>query len=117
MHVDIASHSCPIDAVVLWDWIISIPREWRFVCFLLSPATSPLTTPLDLEDHLDSGQSCIPLLSVRENDTLLVSIDLHINQLLGHRSRTISTVRLRHESHSRGLRKNLQGKHRPHLTQ
>ena len=24
------------DAVVLWDWIISLPREWRFVCSSIS---------------------------------------------------------------------------------
>lgn len=111
MNVDLASHSRPIDAVVLWDWIISLPREWRFVCRFLPPTCNPPTVPSDLEDHLDSGQSCIPLLSVRENcRTTYFDDKFYIfNKVLGHRSRTISFVCLRHKSHPRGLRENLQG--------
>ena len=32
------------DAVVLWDWAISLPREWRFVSFgqLVNISRSPI---------------------------------------------------------------------------
>ena len=36
----------PIDAVVLWDWIISLPREYRFVRSLHAPLFLFLTFSL-----------------------------------------------------------------------
>jgi hypothetical protein len=53
------------DAVVVWDWLISLPREWRFVRLLPFCLFALLTSRSDLEDHLDARQSCIPFLSVR----------------------------------------------------
>ena len=53
-------------AVVIWDWLISLPREWRFVsisfhCQHFYPQTKTYT---DLVDPLDPRQNCISLLPV-----------------------------------------------------
>jgi len=55
----------PIDAVVLWDWIISLPREYRFVRSPhASPSLSLLTFYLGMENSLDSSQDSVSLLPV-----------------------------------------------------
>ena len=59
-----------LDAVVLWDWIISLPREYIFVRraafmyapFLLRISSHSLHT--GLEDPLDAGQNGLPVLPV-----------------------------------------------------
>jgi hypothetical protein len=39
--------ACLIDTVVLWDWIISLPREWQYVC------TRSLRAMLQASSHDD----------------------------------------------------------------
>ena len=53
-----------LDAVVVWDWLISLHREWQFVR-LFSPfvAVADDVVP-DLEDSLDSSQDCLSFLQV-----------------------------------------------------
>ena len=57
-----------VDAIVVWDWVIALPREYRFV------SISPIyfhhvrhrrrRQLLDLEDGLDPGQDGVPALPV-----------------------------------------------------
>lgn len=68
--------SPPADAVVLWDWLTSLPREWRFVYpplflvdFLLKSG------PIGLENALDSSQGRIFVLSASIS-SLLPLLDL-----------------------------------------
>ena len=63
----------PIDAVVLWDWIISLPREYRFVRSPQAPLFLILPFCLGMENSLDSSQDSISLLPVSLCDVLIVS--------------------------------------------
>jgi hypothetical protein len=55
-----------IDAVVLWDWVISLPREWRFVrSSTINIHESYIFYLSGLENSLDTGQGCLPVLPVR----------------------------------------------------
>jgi hypothetical protein len=53
------------DAVVLWDWVISLSREWRYVCAIPTPFPKSGSFWLPgMEDPLDAGQICVPVLPV-----------------------------------------------------
>ena len=63
----------PPDAVVLWDWIISLPREYHFVgSFSPHIVTSLTIFCKGMEDSLDSSQDGVSLLPVSIYDTLIV---------------------------------------------
>ena len=59
--------------MVLWDWIISLPREYRFVRFSTRPSVSLLTFYLGMENSLDSSQDSVSLLPVSLCGVLIVS--------------------------------------------
>jgi len=53
------------DAVVLWDWIISLPREYCFVSSIFERIYSSLIVlHQDLENSLDASQDGVSLLPV-----------------------------------------------------
>ena len=86
------------DAVVIWDWIISLPREYRFVdnSCVFSAALAFLTDLVGLEDSLDSRQNSISLLSVSYSDTLLeFRLILLLFKLLGHHCCPVLALLLR----------------------
>jgi len=51
-------------AVVLWDWVISLPREWRFVNTPCPSHPLFINTLIDLAHPLDPRQNCVSLLPV-----------------------------------------------------
>jgi hypothetical protein len=67
------------DAVVLWDWIISLPREYRFVS-VKSGAYIRLfiAFSIGLEYSLDSSQDGISLLQVSLYDTTILFYIINI---------------------------------------
>lgn len=55
------------DAVVLWDWALGLPREWRFVSavgFMGGENSDHSLLLLDMDDTLDTCQDRIFVLSV-----------------------------------------------------
>ncbi len=90
--------ACSIDTVVLWDWIISLPREWQYVNhFLPTHLCNSYDYPADLEDVLDSSQSGVLVLPVRRFKHFQRRALQH-PQVLGHYSRTLPSLRLRQQS-------------------
>jgi hypothetical protein len=89
---------CSIDTVVLWDWIISLPREWQYVnTFVPAHLYNSRRYLADLEDVLDSSQSGVLVLPVRRFKNFQRR-SLKYPQVLGHYSRTLPALCLRQQS-------------------
>lgn len=88
----------PADAVVLWDWIISLPREYRFVslCLHSENQASRISLRSGMEDALDPGQNGLPLLPASLYDFLNRIFFLIRQQILGHYCSAIPSLLLRH---------------------